>query len=399
MATVQYGVTPQGFRRKTEAELIAGFEADQRAEIADNLDVSAESIIGQQNGIIGRHMGIAWEELEECYHAPDPDVAEGRSLENTSKLTGTTRQGNTPSEVLLVCNLDAGAVLVPFEAFAGNEDDPSIRWTPVAEFEAPSTGDHEVAFRSELTGPIEGFAGTINVIASPVIGWNSVVNPNDAELGLEVDTDEQLRDRREQEIATIGSATVRAIKANVAQAFAGKLQSLDVFENDGDVTNADGQPPHSVEVLIFDGDVPSVDDDELAQVIYESKAGGVRAYGTDTGNATAIVNGVETPTPQGFTRATQVPIYLVINLVKKAGYIGDAAVKEAVALEANEFFEPGEEIVEAHVMGFVTKLAGVKDVPSVQLGTSASPTSTANIPITLRQIGRFSTSRIVVNAT
>lgn len=398
--TTAFGVTPQGFNRKTVENIIDELEADERADIGDNVDVSTESLIGQLNGIFGRHLGIAWEQLEVCYHGFDPDAAEGRLLDMLGKLTGTFRRGNTASEVLLLCDLDIGTTLTPDEAYAHTEDRPDIRWTPIDEFTAPSTGSHSVAFRSELEAAIPGLAGTVNAISTAVAGWNSVLNPDDAELGGVIDTDPLFRTRRERELATIGSATVRAITANVAQQFIDEVQNLAVFENDTGSTDENGLPPHSVEVVIFDGDVPSVDDDDLAQVIFDSKAAGIRAYGNTSGTALALINGVEVPKEVGFTRATQLPIYLIIDVQKKAaGYPGDDAVKAYVAAAANAYFGPRAAIVESVISKMALDAGGVEDSISVKLGLLPAPTLSANIPIGFREIGRFSTSRITINAS
>lgn len=399
-----YGVTPQGFRRKTLIEIVSEFEADELAEMASDLDVSAESVVGQMNGIIGRQLSIAWEQLEICYHGFDPDATEGRLLEMLCKLTGTYRHGETSSEVVCTCDLDDGTVLLPNVHFASIEDKPDIRWTPSetlypSGYTAVGDGPKSVTFVAELTGPIPGLAGTINVISTQLTGWNSVVNPDDAELGLRVDNDPGLRARRERELATIGSATVRAITANISQAFGEKITNLTVYENDGDNVDSNGLPPHCIEALIFDGDVPSVDNDELAQVILDSKAGGVQTSGNTTGTATALVNGVESTLGVKFSRASQLPIYVNIALVKKltGPYIGNAAVAEYVATQGNAYFAPGDEIIEDRIRAFVLACTGVKDITSVHIGLTPNPTSSDNIPITIRQIGRFSTSRITVS--
>jgi uncharacterized phage protein gp47/JayE len=403
MPTV-YGVTPQGFRRKTLIEIVDEIEVDELAEIANDLDVSAEAVVGQMNGIFGRQLSIAWEQLETCYHGFDPDATEGRLLEMLCKLTGTYRHGETASEVVLTCDLDNGTTLLPGVHFASIEDKPDIRWTPSkvlypSGYTAVGDGLKPVTFVAELTGPIVGLAGTINVISTQLTGWKTVVNPDDAELGIRVDNDPGLRARRERELATIGSATVRAITANISQAFGDKITNLTVYENEGDNVDDNGLPPHCIEALIFDGDVPSVENNALAQVILDSKAGGIQTSGNTTGTATALVNGVESTLGVKFSRAAQLPVYLIINLVKKLNvpYLGDAKVAEYVATQGNAYFAPGDEIIEDRIRAFVLACAGVKDITSVFLGLSANPTASDNIPITIRQIGRFSTSRIIVN--
>lgn len=400
-----YGVTSLGFLRKTQLQILADIETDELTLVATNLDVSPDSVVGQLNGIFSRQLGIGWEQLELCYHAFDPDVAEGRLLEMLGKLTGTFRRGSTASKVILNCTLDNGTVLTPLVAYAETEDKPDIRWTVSSivhpsGFTAPSSGVFPVTFVSEQLGEIEGFAGTINVISTPITGWKGVVNPDDAEIGLLTDLDPAFRVRRETELATIGSATIRAITANVSQAFGTQIQTLVVFENDGDNVDSRGLLPHSVEVLIFDGDVPTVDNNALAQVIFDSKAGGIHTSGSSSGTANALVNGVEATKTVLFSRASQLPVYLEIDLIKKPGapYPGDAAVAQAVVTAANAYFGPGDFIIDERLKTFTMEVVGVKDVSAIRLGLTVAPTNQDNIPISIRQIGRFSTSHVVINA-
>lgn len=395
----QFGITPAGFRRKTLAEIVAEMEADELATIANDLDVSPDQLVGQFNGIVGRQASICWEQLEGCYNGNDPDVAESRLLEAICKLTGTFRRGSTPSTVTLTCDLDVGTVLKNGEAFAAIEDHGDIRWTPRIDYTATSTGLQPVSFVSELKGPIQGFAGTINVIAPAVVGWRSCVNADDAELGIEIDTDPLLRIRREQELATIGSATVRAMLANIADAFP-NLEALAIYENENDLPDATGLPGHSIEVLIFDGLVPTIVDDVLAQVIQDNKAGGTGTFGNVTAHATVTMQGISYPREVRFSRAAQVPIWIEIDLVKNAkGYPGDLALAQSVATQANARYTPGRSVAKTAIESFPFAFAGVERVTAVRLGLAPSPVGTVDIPISQRQIARFSSSRVLVTST
>ncbi len=395
-----FGINPEGFDRKTIEDILTEMEQDELAEIATDLDVSTDSIVGQLNGIFARQLGIAWEQLEVIYHAFDSDAAEGRLLDMLGKLTGTFRRGSTASEVIQLCDLDVGVTLVADQHYINEDDHPENRWTPTVDYTSALAGPQLVPFRNELLGPIAGFAGKLNVINTPLAGWRTTVNPDDAELGTETDLDPAFRLRRESELATIGSATVRAVTANILQAFGAKLQTLVVFENDGDNVDANGLLPHSLEVLIFDGDVPTVNNDQLAQVIFNSKAGGIHTSGNATGNAAALVNGIETTKVVAFTRAVQLNVYVDITLIRKTGvpYLGDNGVKQQVALAANAYFGPGDYVIKERLDAFTLACAGVKDIVSVKIGLTAAPTNTDNIPVSIRQIGRFSTSRITVHS-
>jgi hypothetical protein len=400
--TMTFGVTSTGFVPMTQNDIVNALVADEQATMANDLDVSAESLFGQHNGVLGRQLAIAWENLQLCYEAFDPDAAEDRLLEMLCKLTGTFRNGDTPSLVVLTCTLTSGTTLTPFVAFAQTEDTPDVRWTPSSilypsGYVAGTTGPQPVTFQSETNGAIPGFAGTIDQINTPITGWTAVINPNDAVLGLAVDPDSELRARREAEIAIVGSGTQPAIYANVSKAFAAQLLNLSVFVNDGSAVDSDGRPGHSVEVLIFDGTVPSIDNDMLAQTIYNCKGGGIQGYGNSSGTAFALVNGAQVPFTIGFSRAVQVPLYLIVTLQKKpTGYPGDVAFGQALAAAANAYFAPGDTVFETALNELCFGVGGVKNVPSILLGITNPPTTSTDVLMDFRSIARFDSSRIVV---
>lgn len=392
----EYGLTLTGFVRKSQDVILAEIEADQRAEIDPDLDLSESEPLGQVNGIFARHLGIGWETLETVANNNDPDATEGRFLDSICKITGTFRPKGTQSEVVLSCNLDSGTELAPDDDLVAIEGQEDVEWTPKEAFTAPSDGVHSVTFVSVNTGPIPGYAGTITVIKTAKVGWNSVNNSEDATLGTDVMTDLELRIKRERDLANAGSATVRAILANLSTAFGDDLGTLNVYENDTDVTDDDGRPPHSVEAILDDGG--AIDDDEIAQVILESRAAGVASYGTSSGTATRTINGVSTDKTEYFSRPDDVDIYIEYTLTTGTDYVGDTAVKEFVVATANAKYKPGTDVVALLVEAMVLELDGVIDVTDFAIGTAPSPTLDDNIEISIREKARFDTSRITVTS-
>lgn len=391
-----FGVTAAGFVRKTLNDILSEIKSDQLADMDPDLDVADESLLGQLNAIHARQLSLAWEALEACYLGFDPEAAEGRLLESICKITGTFRPAGVASEVDLQCDVDAATVLVAGEAFAAIDVQPDVRWTPKVTFTSPSDGVHTVRFVSERTGPVSAAAGSITVIATPVVGWNSVNNGLDATPGSNVENDEELRLRREVELATTGSTTVRAIASDLLQAFPAGIQNLDVFENDTDETDGDGRPPHTVEALIYDGDPSTLDDDEVAGIIFEAKAGGVGTYGTETGTVAIVVNGVTSTREVMFSRPAILTTYLTLTLATGQGYVGDAAVKAYVASECNKRFGPGKDVIKSVVQSMPLALAGVEDVTAITLGFAPAPVGTSNLAVGVREIARFDTTRIAV---
>ncbi len=391
-----YGVTPEGFVRKTLRAILADLQEAQLSTIAATLDVSSDSVLGQLNGIFARELGIAWEQLEICYHGNDPDAAEDFLLQMVAKLTGTLRRAATKSTVTLTVDLDNGKTLLAGTHFAAIEGHLDVRWTPKDDYTSPGDGPHDVVFENENTGPIPGPNGQITVIVTPLVGWNSVTNGADASLGRVVDDDSTLRSRREIQLAAVGSATTRAIAGKLEELLP-DIQFVHVFENDTDYTDDNDVPPHAVEVLIFDGDPPVVDDDAIAQVIWDTKAGGIQAAGTSSG--TAIIDDNADGVFVAFSRATLIPIYLSFEITTGKGYPGDAAFKEYVAEQCDARFGSSDDVFATLVESLAFGVAGVKNVTAFTLGTAPSPVGVTDIPIGLRELSRFDTGRIVVTAS
>ena len=396
-----YGVTPQGFLRKPVRAILADIEASQRGDISQGLDLSSSSPWGQNNGIFSNELGIAWEILEVCYHAFDPDMAKDFLLTSLSKMTGAERRAAGYSFVTLDCELDEGVTLEPGVHYASVDGDSASLWTPAGDegFTAPSTGTHAVKFRSENTGPVPAQPNTITVRQTAIAGWHSVTNPLAAQVGRNIDTDGELRTRREQQLATTGSATARAIQAKLIRSV-DDIISCHVFENEtSDVV--DGMPPNSVEALVFDGEEASVPNNRIAQIIWENKAGGIQTVGNTSGTATDD-DGQERTVY--FSRPEAVPVYIAISIVKGPQYDatgGDAALAAFMAGRLGGVYGVGDEVDYRHAdsvaLHFVAFKQAVAKVTAFAMGTTPIPYGSADIPIGTRQIASFDPSRIAVS--
>ncbi len=388
-----FGIIPEGWRAKTLRDILSEIEADQKAEIDALIDVSPVSPDGQRNGIAARQFALGWELVGEIYEAFDPDKAEGDLLISLCKLSGTVPHGASKSEVSTTCNLDSGTVLEPDVAFASVLGKPTVLFSPKESFTAPSTGTHTVKFLAVAAGPEQAPAGQLTVIQTSIPGWNSITNALDAKAGSPADTNETLRARREAELAAAGSTSVKGIRADIlAIDVDGErpVQQCRVLENVKSVVDVEtGLPPHSIEVILLD--LPTVDDDVIAQVIFESGAGGISKVGTTSGTA---VDEQGTEYTIGFSRPIEIPIYLTYDLETSSSYAGDPAFKEYVAAALNTRHTSGDDVLWWTCM-LASAFPGVTNVISLKLGTSPSPAASTDIAISYRQQARFDTTRIV----
>lgn len=220
-----------------------------------------------------------------------------------------------------------------------------------------------------------------------VAGFNSV----DATPGRNIETDAELRIRRENLLRITGKATVEAIRSaildvdSVVQAY--------VFENDTDVTDGYGIPPHSIEAVVSGGT-----DADVAAAIYDSKAAGIRAHGDTT---IVVTDSMGFTHDIGFSRPTPVPIWIDLTIVVNSGTFpvdGEAQIKAALAT-FGDGIGIGEDVIALQFHCVPLSVAGVVDVTAFKIDIVNPPVNTANIVISVAEIATFDTSRITITVT
>jgi len=147
--------------------------------------------------------------------------------------------------------------------------DIDVAWTEnsFAEFGTPVDCD------AQETGPTECLVGTLDTIDTPVSGLDGVTNLNDGVKGRDVETDTELRIRREQSLSVTGAGTLDAIRSRILQEVE-NVVSCSVFENRTDVTDGAGRPPHSFQVVAQGGA-----DQDIGDKIWEVKPAGIQTFG------------------------------------------------------------------------------------------------------------------------
>lgn len=378
-------LTTEGFERPLQDDIAASIAADQRGTISAQLDVSESTVIGNLNNINADRLGLAYEVLEEAVVMLDPDNATGERLVSLCLLTGTVRRGPQPGSVTVTCTLAASTVYAAGELVVHAVDDPSNRWQNRDVVETTTAGDYEITFLSEVSGSdAVAAAGTLTVIASPVDGFSAATNDEDATPGRDLEDIEDLRARREEELALGGATTVDAIRAEVMQV-EGVIECL-VEENITDAT-VGALSPHSIRVVVWDGDPGAVADDDIAQAIVPPA--GIPTIGSESG---VHVRSDGSITSRNFERATVVDIYVSADIESETGVSADD-VKAAIAA-AMPTLIGGD--VKYNKISAAVFIDGVDDFTSLTIGTAPIPVGTSNIAISNTQIAQLDLSNIVL---
>lgn len=399
-----YGVTPTGFVKPQLTDILTDLQSAIQASpnFGANFDVSTESPMGQILGLIADRLSDVWDQLEAVYAAFDPAGATGQSLINISALTGTQGpEQPTPSTVLVNLTGTAHAVISP-ATFATN-DALGSQFTMNAAVTLDGGGNATgVACTAVTPGPVIATAGTLTVIVTPRAGLATVTNPLDAVVGLPLESDAALRLRRENELHSSGNAANQAIKAAILalKDSNGNLiaSGCIVFENDTDTTDVNGLPPHSINVLV-NAPTGSDIDTAIAGAIFASKAAGIQTYG---GSSVVVTDSSTIDHTISFDRPTQLLVYVTLNLVidtTKWPADGVNEVKNALLAYGTASLVDGFNVVASALSAQAFQISGVLDSPPALIGLSASPSSSATLTVTNRQIALLDASRITVNTT
>lgn len=246
-----------------------------------------------------------------------------------------------------------------------------------------------ITLQAEQAGQIIAYANTLTVIESPIAGWASFNNLTDITPGNEIETDSALRIRRNRTLATAGAGTVEALKSRILEI--DEVENARVFENDTDITDAFGRPPHSFEAVVLGGD-----NQEIRDTIWQVKPAGIRSYGDVSGSITDSMGFSHTVQ---FSRPTPVSIYVIVNIVSNPSEFpvgGATAVAQSIVNFSEETFGIGDDVIMIKLFSAIEDIAGVLDCDFL-IGTSPAPATDANIAINDDEISDWDTARITVN--
>ncbi len=96
-----YGLLLTGFAAKPETAIKSDLDAGCRTAYGPSVPLGPKSLLGQYNGLVSGALAEVWELAQAGDAAQDPDAAAGAALEQLCALTGTLREGASPSTVTL----------------------------------------------------------------------------------------------------------------------------------------------------------------------------------------------------------------------------------------------------------------------------------------------------------
>ena len=301
----------------------AGIEVQTFQEIYDELVLGYQGIYGNDITVDpdspdGQRIAIeAQSQLDlqsfalTMYQQSDPDFSTGQPQQRIMKLAGITIRPPSRSQVDVDIVTDRPVTL---EANYTVQDTLGQSWITLSDVAIPS-GTTTITLFSELFGAVEAEVGTVTEQATFVIGVISINNPLAATVGVEEETEEEVRQRRNLSLESPTSSSIGRLFTALGSV--NNVTDLAVYENDTDVTDANGIPAHSLWVVVEGGAVS-----DIVEAMVLNKTGGKGMVGAITSTFTETVIRPDGSTfeiihTMTFDRPTITPIFVRLDATRK----------------------------------------------------------------------------------
>lgn len=245
------------------------------------------------------------------------------------------------------------------------------------------------------SGPISAGSGAISIISGGgTSGWTGVTNTSAASLGTFVEADSSLRARYAISLA-LPSRTLLAGTQAAVEALPG-VTRYNADENSTGSTNANGNPAHSITVVVEGGVSQSI-----ANTIYSNKGIGALTNGTTTETVIDPSTGVTASV--SFDRPTYVPIFVTIVVNPLAGYTSAVLtlIQTAITNYLNSL-QIGENVTYSAMYAVASSVMPNLALPqfsitSVRTAITATPTGTSDIAITFNEVAQGILANVLVS--
>lgn len=379
----EFGVSVPDYE-EVRGYFVEGF----RAIFGDDIYIDPDSQDGQQIAIFSQAVHDCNGAALQVYNSFSPSSARGVGLSSNVKINGIERHVPTYSTVDLTLVGVAGTTVTNGIA---KDTVTGAQWLLPASVVIPSGGEITVTATARDPGFLLVPPNSVDEIASPTRGWQSVTNESASTPGAAVETDAELR--RRQTVSTmlpsntVFEGTVGAVAATLG------VTRYRGYENDTGVTDADGLPPHSISIVVEGGDAQTI-----GETIAAKKSPGTVTYGTTT---VEVTDEYGVTREINFYRPTNAIIRVNLEVRAGVGYtttvelqIRQAIVDWINALGIGEDVEWSEVYLPANLYG----AAGVKSyrIASMETSKNGGAFGTTDLNVAFNEVALTQLSYVTV---
>lgn len=382
-------VDQSGFHYPDYPTVLTYLQEEYRTIYGADTYLEADSQDGQWVAILALAMFDSMQVAAAVYNSFSPLTAQKDALSRNVKINGIARLVASYSTADLTIVGQAGTIILNGQA----KDTLDQKWNLPNSVTIPVGGSIVVTATAEKIGAVSAAAGTINKIATPTLGWQTVTNAAAATIGDPVETDAELR-RRQAQSTMIPSLSVMEGIVGAVASLAG-VNRYRGYENDTNTTNADGVPAHAISLVVEGGTTQAI-----AEAIAAKKTPGTATYGT-TSYTTYDQYGV--PNVINFFRPTTATISIEVSLTARTGYLSttaDAIKAALVAYIADLLIGDDIYISKLYVPANLanTVSADTFDVTQIRIKKNSGSWVTTNLSLAFNEIAQTALANVTVIA-
>lgn len=317
MATIAVQITAAGPVAPSYANVLQQFKNAYWQIYGSDANLEADTQDGQFVAVLAQAIYDCNQAVLAEYASRSPATAQGAALSSLVKINGLARQVATNSQAIVTIVGQVGTTING--GIVGDSLNLDTQWDLPSSVTIPESGEVEVTATCSAPGRVSAEPGTLTAILTPTRGWQTVTNEAAATLGSPVESDAALRERQSESTSLPAESVIEAISGAI-QSVSG-VSRLRVYENDSDVTDANGIPSHSIAAVVLGGDAT-----EIAETIAGQKTPGT---GTAGNVATLVIDERGVPATIRFYAMDLVRITVEVDIDALAGYtaaIGDQII-------------------------------------------------------------------------
>lgn len=280
-----------GLQLKTLTEIREELVEGLQAIYGININVDQNSQDGQQLNLYAQGAVDLREVLQQINTGFDPDQSFGRVLDQRVAINGITRNGGTYTLAPIEITTDRAINLIGLDDQSDEllptvsnlftvRDNAGTEFYLLDSISITVPETRSLTFRAAAIGVVEVQVNTITEPVTVIAGITGINNPSGAlSIGVNEESDAFLKVRRRSSVAIPSQGYLDGIEANLANL--NGVAVARVYENNTNVTDSNGIPPHSIWAIVEGGS-----DEDIGNILYVMKSSGSGMRG----NETVIIN-------------------------------------------------------------------------------------------------------------
>ena len=392
-----YGFSEKGFVPKRLADIQADL-LDRISTIQDEKgetpfqNASDDSIINQLVGIFSGALSECWGAAYDAFIQFDPLYNTGAGQSATVQLNGLTRKEGKATVVSITCTGSNGTT-IPEGSLIGNFDG-TVLFVTDSVMNIGALGTVTGTASCIDKGPVTVDNNSLNFIKSPVVGWATVTNTATLSIGMDEESDAELRLRQQVSTEATSYRQVEAIYSAIV-ALEG-VKYARVYVNATDTTDARGIPAKEIGPVVVGGD-----DDEIAKAIFLRAPISVQGYGS---TSVTLFDNQGFPYVISFSRPTDIPVYVRMTCTKTSEALPttyDSEIKAAIvdyadySNEATRGFYPGEDVYASRLYTPVNTVPGFQ-INSLEISDDGVTWVSTSLSINFNEVATFDPDNITI---